>query len=249
MAARRVVDEPVYMLHHYDWSESSLILEAFSRHHGRVALVAKGAKRPTSSLRPVLLPLQRLRVTWGGDAEVKTLKGAEWHAGHALPTGAALLAGFYLNELLLALLAREDAHPRLFDVYSAVVHVLATATPDVAEAALRTFELLLLQEVGLLPALDRQTASLQALDAQTAYMLRPEAGLSVADAVEHHALSGAQWLRLQAGLTDADPFTATLRGCAELTPGLKPQLRAVLLYHCGRPALRTRQLMLDLQRL
>ncbi len=99
------------MLHRYDWSESSLILEVFTRHHGRMALVAKGAKRPSSSFRPVLLPLQPLRVAFGGDAEIRTLKGAEWVGGHVMPTGDALLSGYYLNELLLRLLARDDPHP------------------------------------------------------------------------------------------------------------------------------------------
>ena len=76
MAVKRYADEPGFVLHRYDWSESSLILDVFTRHHGRVALVAKGAKRPTSQLRPVLLPLQPLLLAWGGDAEVRTLKTA-----------------------------------------------------------------------------------------------------------------------------------------------------------------------------
>jgi len=57
VATKRISDEPAYVLHRYDWSESSLILEVFSRHYGRIAVVAKGVKRPTSSFRPVLLPL------------------------------------------------------------------------------------------------------------------------------------------------------------------------------------------------
>lgn len=65
---RRFTDEPAFVLHRYDWSESSLVLEVFTRHHGRIALVAKGVKRPTSQFRPVLLPLQPLQITWtGGD--------------------------------------------------------------------------------------------------------------------------------------------------------------------------------------
>ena len=74
----RVLDEPGFVIHHYDWSESSRILEVFTRHRGRVALVAKGAKRPTSSLRPVLLPLQPLLLCYGGDGEIRTLKSAEF---------------------------------------------------------------------------------------------------------------------------------------------------------------------------
>ena len=123
MATQRVSDEPAYVLHRYDWSESSLILEVFTRHQGRIALVAKGAKRPSSNFRPILLPLQPLRLSFGGDAEIRTLKGAEWVGGHVMPTGDALLSGYYLNELLLTLLARDDPHPALFDIYLSLIHI------------------------------------------------------------------------------------------------------------------------------
>ena len=126
MATKRTHEEPAYVLHRYDWSESSLILDVFTRHQGRVALVAKGAKKPSSNFRPILLPLQPLRVTFGGDAEIRNLKGAEWVGGHVMPTGDALLSGLYLNELLMRLLARDDPHAVLFDAYSAVVQVLAS---------------------------------------------------------------------------------------------------------------------------
>ena len=94
------------MLHRYDWSESSLILEVFTRHYGRIALVARGAKKPSSNFRPVLLPLQPLRLAFGGDGEIRALKEAEWVGGQVMPTGDALLSGYYLNELLMRLLAR-----------------------------------------------------------------------------------------------------------------------------------------------
>ena len=100
---KRIIHEPAYVLHSYDWSESSLILEAFTRHYGRTALVAKGAKRPSSGFRPVLLPLQPLHIAYAGDAEIRTLKSAEWMGGHVMPTGDALLAGYYLNELIMRL--------------------------------------------------------------------------------------------------------------------------------------------------
>ena len=110
MPVRRIADEPAFVLHSYDWSESSLILEVFCRRQGRVALVAKGAKKPSSNFRPVLLPLQPLLVTYtlagDGTADIHTLKGAEWVGGHVMPTGDALLSGMYLNELLLRLLGR-----------------------------------------------------------------------------------------------------------------------------------------------
>src|SRR5690554_7463183 len=123
--SKRVHDEPAFVLHRYDWSETSLILEVFGRGQGRIALVAKGVKRPTSQFRPVLLPLQPLLLSWGGEAEVRTLKSAQWQGGHVMPTGDALLAGSYLNELLMRLLARDDPHPRLFDDYALAVQLLS----------------------------------------------------------------------------------------------------------------------------
>jgi DNA repair protein RecO (recombination protein O) len=246
-SSRRISDEPSFVLHRYDWSESSLIIEVFSRHHGRLALVAKGAKRPSSNFRPVLLPLQPLRLAFGGDAEIRTLKAAEWVGGQVMPTGDALLSGYYLNELLLRLLARDDPHTRLFDAYAQAVGVLASEHGEALQPALRAFELLLLREVGLLPSLDTETLMLAPLDAQGRYSLLPESGL-VAAPPDRTALTGAQWLQLQSALDDAAPFTATLRAAAELSE-LKPQLRHLLHYHCGVSTLRTRQLMLDLQSL
>ena len=253
--ARRLSNEPAFVLHRYDWSESSLVLEVFTRAHGRLALVAKGAKKPTSNFRPVLLPLQPLALTWTQSADpaavsdIHTLKGAEWVGGHTMPTGDALLAGLYLNELLLRLLAREDAHPALFDAYSAVVRVLANAHGDALEPVLRTFELLLLREIGLLPALDLQTATHTPLQADARYALMPEHGLRPATPDERASLSGAQWQALQQALDGGVRFAALLRAAAPVALALKAQLRTLLQYHCGPPLLRTRQLMLDLQAL
>jgi len=249
MASKRISDEPAYVLHRYDWSESSLIIEVFTRHHGRVALVAKGAKRPSSNFRPVLLPLQPLDLAFGGDAEIRTLKGAEWVGGQVMPTGDALLSGYYLNELVLRLLARDDPHPRLFDVYASAVQILASEHGEALEPALRAFELLLLREIGLLPALDMQTFTLAPLGAQERYAMTAEAGLVQEPEDGRATLFGAEWLALQRALDDEAPFSATLRECAALMNSLKPQLRALLNYHCGVATLRTRQLMMDLQAL
>jgi DNA repair protein RecO (recombination protein O) len=237
------------VLHRYDWSESSLILEVFTRHHGRIALVAKGAKRPSSSFRPILLPLQPLHVSFGGDSEIRSLRGAEWQGGHIMPSGEALLSGYYLNELLLLLLARDDPHPVLFDVYVNVVQVIACGHAEALQSALRAFELLLLREIGLLPLLDEQTMTLLALDQKAHYSLVPEGGLRQSNPADRSSLSGAQWQMLQESLCSAAPFTVTLRACSEVMTELKPQLRMLLNYHCGVTTLRTRQMMLDLQSL
>jgi DNA repair protein RecO (recombination protein O) len=249
----RVHDEPAYVLHRHDWSEASLILELFSRAHGRIALVAKGVKRPSSQFRPVLLPLQPLRLGWGGEAELRTLKSAHWQGGHVMPTGDALLAGYYLNELLLKLLAREDAHPALFDHYADAVRALAEGCEPQA-AVLRAFELLLLREVGLLPLLDRESASLAPLQPEAHYLLEAESGLrllsDLAGSPAHHALRGELWLALQAALSQSDPFAALLHACAGArSNALRQPLRQLLHYHSGVRVFQTRQLMLDVQRL
>ncbi|MFC5498790.1 DNA repair protein RecO [Caenimonas terrae] len=247
---RRISDEPAFVLHRYDWSESSLILEVFTRRHGRIALVAKGAKRPSSSFRPVLLPLQPLRVSFGGDAEIRTLKGAEWVGGQVMPTGDALLSGYYLNELLIRLLARDDPHPGLFDAYASAVQVLASEHGEALQPALRAFELVLLREIGLLPVLNLQTPTLAPLQAQARYSLVPEGGLvQAAPGDDRASLDGEQWQLLQLALDDPAPFSATLPEAAMVMAQLKPQLRTLLHYHCGVTTLRTRQMMKDLQAL
>ncbi len=250
MPARRISDEPAFVLHRYDWSESSLILEVFTRHHGRMALVAKGAKRPSSNFRPVLLPLQPLRLAFGGDAEIRTLKGAEWVGGQVMPTGDALLSGYYVNELLLRLLARDDTHAGLFDAYVSVVQVLASEHTEAAQPALRAFELVLLREIGLLPALDRQTLTLAPLAPDARYSLVAEGGLvATSGDAARAALSGAQWQALEQALAQPAPFGAVLREAATVMQPLRPQLRTLLHYHCGVATFRTRQMITDLQAL
>lgn len=248
MATRRTSEEPAFVLHRYDWSESSLILEVFTRHHGRIALVAKGVKKPTSQFRPVLLPLQPLSLSWGGDAEVRTLKAAQWQGGHVMPTGDALLSGSYLNELLMRLLARDDPHPGLFDHYALAVQLLAEKS-DAQQLILRAFELLLLRDIGLLPDLSCEGATLAPLQDAQAYVVNPETGLRPAHGDDGHSLEGRQWRALQSALDDHDPFIATLRACAGCPQSLQPQLRALLHYHSGVRVFRTRQLLLDVQSL
>jgi len=253
MAVKRVGEEPAFILHRYDWSESSLILEVFTRHRGRVALLAKGVKRHTSNFRPVLLALQPLKVSYtlsgDGNADIHVLKGAEWAGGHIMPMGNNLLTGIYLNELLMRLLARDDPYAYLFDVYGAVVKLLATQQAEVIEPVLRAFELILLRELGLLPSLELETLTLQALVPEKSYVLVAEMGLRPALEGDRAALTGQQWVQLQWALDQGEAaYPALVRACATVAPPLKPQLRHLLQYHCGT-LLRTRQLMMDLQTL
>lgn len=256
--SRTLSHEPAFVLHQYPWSESSLILEVFTRQHGRLAVAAKGVKRPTSSFRPVLLPLQPLSLSLGGDGEIRTLKAAEWMGGHVMPTGDALLSGFYLNELMLRLLPRDDPHPALFDHYRQTVQMLALGGESAVTPALRAFELLLLRELGVLPSLCQQTLSVQAMAPQAWYDLVPEVGLRAfktqSDADDRRPrLSGQQWLDLQDALDRVQPYVELVRLLAQWAmddrSALQQQLRVLIHHHCGLEVLKTRQLMMDLQAL
>lgn len=246
--SKRIHDEPAFVLHRYDWSESSLILEVFSRRHGRVVLVAKGVKRPTSQFRPVLLPLQPLLLSWGGEAEVRTLKSAQWQGGHVMPTGDALLAGSYLNELLMRLLARDDPHPGLFDDYALAVRLLSERA-EAQPLILRAFELVLLRDAGFLPDLSREGSSLQPLEPELPYVVRPETGLRPAHDEDPHPMRGQDWLNLQAALDGPGALLASMRASLPVMPALRAQLRSLLHYHSGVQVFRTRQLMLDVHAL
>lgn len=255
-SARAPAVQQAYVLHSYDWSESSLILDLFTREQGRIAVVAKGAKRPYSQLRAVLLPFQRIQVTLskpaktddGSVSEVVTLRGAEWAGGATMPAGAALFSGYYLNELLLKLLARQDAHPALFDAYAATLPELHEREDGDTQAALRAFELRMLEGVGLLPDLSLATSTQQPLAPDRFYTVSPEAGVIAAAADDATRLDGAALVRLQAALLHGS-MPALRQACLPVLPALRALLRGLLQYHLGGKPLRTRQVMLDLQKL
>jgi DNA repair protein RecO (recombination protein O) len=160
-------DEPAFVLHTYAYRETSLIVEALTEAYGRVALIARGAKRPRSEMRGLLQAFQPLLLSWSGQNELKTLGKAEWRGGLPLLGGAALLCGFYLNELLLKLLPREDPHSRLYATYETALRDLAAGADQAP--VLRRFELALLAELGYAMPLAREADSGAAIDPGARY--------------------------------------------------------------------------------
>ena len=239
-AARATAPLAAFVLHRHAWSETSLIVELFTRQQGRVVVAAKGAKRPTSQLRPVLLPFQPLLALLGrapvdDNAEVRTLRSAEWLGGTPLLGAQAMFAGYYLNELLLKLLARQDPHPGLFDAYADTLAALALGGTAGEPAVLRAFELLLLRETGVLPDLAQATSTAQALEPAARYTLQADSGVSA----DRDGVSGAAWVAIEAAL--AHGSAAALRhAVASQVVALRAPLRALLQHHLGAP-LRTRQ--------
>lgn len=155
----KVERQAAFVLHTRPYRETSLVLEAMTRDYGRIALVAKGVRRPRSAMRGVLMAFQPLEMTWSGKGEVVTLHHAEWQGGQPFLQGRALLCGYYLNEILLNLLPREDAHEQVFDHYARTLQALSLSAQDASpdtpaqdsaffSASLRRFEKRLLAELG-----------------------------------------------------------------------------------------------------
>jgi DNA repair protein RecO (recombination protein O) len=237
----RVMNEPAFVLHSIPYKETSLILDVFTRDYGRVALIAKGAKRPHSSLRPVLQQFQPLQVHWTGKNELKTLTKSEWMGGVVPLVGDALLCGFYMNELIVKFLAREDPHESLFEHYHDTIQELSNAK-DSFEKILRPFEVRLLQETGYCAPLEYCQESGGFLDPEIHYVYQPERGLRPAtdfDPTHWPVLQGKHLLDLANSEMD-DPQTLQLS---------KSLMRFLLSLHLQDQVLTTRQILIDLKKI
>ncbi|KQX95667.1 DNA repair protein RecO [Massilia sp. Root133] len=234
----RVVGQPGFVLHSYPYKETSLIVDLFTRDHGRIGVVAKGAKRPHSKLRGVLQTFQPLSVSFSGKSELRTLIDAEWVGGMLPIEKNALLCGFYLNELLVKLLARDDAHPALFNHYVATLNELAHGEP--APIALRKFERALLKETGVAADLTRCTTTRAPVEPDGLYVVDPERGARTAQAVESWPVVSGKTLVDMEREDYADPQTKAQS---------KQLMRFLLAYHLGGAPLNTRQILIDLMQL
>lgn len=241
----RVDHQPGVVLHSYAWRETSLIIEVFTRDYGRMALVARGAKRPTSQFRGLVSPFAPLALSWAGRGETRNLVRAEWVGGLAPLRGQALIAAFYANELLVRMLARADPHELLFAHYLQLLRELGadgTGRPDVA---LRGFELELLREVGYAVPLDRCVDG-ETIDAAAQYLFRAESGAQRVGGAAGDA--GSDGIARMAGST----LLAMARGeFAEpaVAAEAKALLRQLIRYHLDGKPLNTRRILLDLHEL
>ncbi len=232
--------EPAFVLHAYPFRETSLIVESFARNFGRVPLVAKGARRPKSAVRGMLLAFQPLLLSWSGKRELRTLVRAEWQGGQAPLTGLALVCGFYLNELLLRLLPRDDPHEQLFDFYRETLARLADRGPPAP--VLRRFELGLLQELGYAVPLARDADTGLPLEATECYCYLPERGPVAVGTVPP---GSAIELR---GKTLLDMARDDYGDAVTLAQS-KTLMRKLINHYLGGQTLHTRQLLKDLKEL
>lgn len=220
-----------HVLHRRDYSNTSLLIELFSADHGRFPAIAKGAKSPRSASAALLQPFRPLWVKLSGRGEVKTLGRVEQGgAGNAL-AGTALYCGLYLNELLMRLLGRGDAHPGLYALYLQALADLSGGTDP--SPVLRRFELSLLREIGYAMVLDRDADSGRPLDPGRRYRYHPEHGpVPALPGDAGFSVAGRTLLDLAQGRV---PNAAEAREAREL-------MRRVLGHFLGDKPLKSREL-------
>jgi len=231
-------NQPVYVLHTYPFKETSLVVELFTRDFGRLSALAKGARRPRSAMRGMLQSFQPLLGAWSGKLELKTLHSLEWYAGLLMLQGEALMCGFYLNELLLRLLPREDAHEALFDEYTQTLKLLSLV-PDDSANILRRFELRLLQALGYAVPLTHNIRD-EAVTAEAQYYYVPEVG--PVSSKHDYQENGVQL----SGKTLLDMAQEDY-GDVQTQQQSKQLMRLLLAHYLGDKPLHTRQLLIDLQ--
>ena len=240
MSRQRIDGQLGWILHSYPYSETSLILDVLTRDYGRLPLMARGARRPRSALRGVLQAFQPLELGWFGSGEVRTLAKAEWVGGMALLGGSALMLGYYVNELLLKLLPREDAHPALFEAYAATLQALSRGESHAYR--LRLFEKTLLKELGYGLALEREALSGQPVLPDRTYHYLIERGPVEAETGDDGGLSGLHGKTLLDLARDDYSDAQTLSESKVL-------MRMLINHHLGGQLLQSRRVFMELHEL
>lgn len=228
----RIALQSAFLLHRKPYRDSSLLIEAFTAEHGRLGLVARGARGRRGGMQGLLQPFQTLLISWSGRGELPTLTAAESQGSPLLLKGDAVISGFYLSELLMRLLPRHDPHPELYRRYAATLKQLATIGAD--EWTLRMFERDLLQELGYGLLLSEEGGSGVPVEPETRYCYHIEFGPQSVENGEVSCLSvhGATLLALE---HEGEP------GSRERTEA-KRLMRMILSRYLGSRPLASREL-------
>ena len=238
MGRQRIDGQTAFILHLHPYSETSLIADVFSRDHGRLPLLARGARRPRSAMRAMMMAFQPLELGWFGGGEVKTLAKVEWLGGIPLLAGRCLLLGYYLNELLVKLLPRDDAHPALFEAYKDALRALAFGAEDAPE--LRRFEKTLLKELGYGLRLDTDVESGLDISADEEYVYWMDRGPVLKLGVGGTAALSGKTLLDMAADDYSDPRTRMES---------KALMRQLIAHYLGGQPLQARRVFMELQEL
>lgn len=226
----RVNLQPAYVIHSRPYRDSSALLDVFTAEYGRIGLVARGARRQNrrGGSAALLQPFTPLLLSFSGRTQLKSLVATESARGMLVLRGERLFSGLYLNELLVRLMHRNDAHPTLFAAYDRALSALAGSTA--VDAILRRFEFTLLDELGYGFDPGVEGSSGQPINAARWYRYEPGVGL-VDGSQGGSVFSGADLLALAAG-----DYTGSARQAA------KRLLREALAVHLGSEPLRSREL-------
>lgn len=232
MTAKRVQNQPAWLLHHRPFQDSSRILDVLSRDYGRLSLVARGSRSAKSKLKGILRPFLPLQLSWVMRSDLGTLTGAEMNGAPISLIGDSLLSAYYLNELLLNLLHRHDPQPEIFAAYHVTVNDLQ-GQQDVA-LVLRRFELELLRLLGYGLNLDHDMETGTVLEPETEYEYRVERGpVAVVNREGPMVFTGAELIAVaREEFSDA----ATLKQAGRL-------LRQVIAWHLDGRELKSRKVL------
>jgi DNA repair protein RecO (recombination protein O) len=232
----RVTGELGFVLHCWNWSETSLLIDALTARYGRVFLVARGARRPSSQYRGLLTEFCPLKFSWSGRREAKMLSGAEWQGTMQPLTGEALMSAFYINELVMKLTERESALPGLFEAYAQALHTLAEGEREAVQPALRRFEMTLLGIAGWRPAVTGHASA-------DRFAVREGVFVGIADPSEAYPGETLYPASAVAALTRGEPPAENdLRAARDI-------LRELIRFHLDGRALRSRQILAELRKL
>lgn len=233
----RIENEPAWLLHHRPYRDTSRLLEILSRDHGRLSLVARGSRAPHARLSGILRPFLPLTVSWVMRTELGTLTGADLRGRPIALGGDALMAGYYVNELLIHLLHRHDPQPEIFSAYTRTVEGLGSGRE--VPRVLRAFEVELLRLLGYGLILDHDTERRAPLKRETRYEYRIEQGpVEAGDRQGPMLFSGATLVAIRDG-----DFSST-----EVLEAAGRLLREVIAHHLGGRELKTRRVMVDMRR-
>ncbi|MEE4186321.1 MAG: DNA repair protein RecO [Gammaproteobacteria bacterium] len=240
MIPQRVDGEAAYVLHARSYKETSQIIEVFTHRYGRLGLLARGSRRPKSAVRGLLNAFQPLRIGWAGRGELPALQSAEFAGPAAVLSGERVLAGFYMNELLMKLLQRNDPHPELFLLYAQTMGSFSETAP--LEPELRRFEIGLLRELGYGLNLLSDALTHEPLRDEAQYEYRVEVGAVLAQSAGSTRERRLFWGRELRAIARQD-FAApqTLAAARRL-------LRLVLNHYLGERGLETRRIAAAMRR-
>lgn len=226
---QRIELQEGFVLSRKPYRETSLLIDILSRDHGKIALVAKGARGKRAKWAGLLQPFNLLSLSWTGWSDLQTLTSVEWIGPVLRLDATRLYCGLYLNELVSRFIHRHDPHPRLFSSYAESLKALAAAAN--IECTLRLFELTLLNEIGYGLQLEHEAEGGKNIEPDKHYTYLPEQG-PVEAALCNETVSGATLIGLrQKNLQHDDVLLEAKR-----------LLRRLIAHHLGGKPLQSRAL-------